>query len=714
MIGYTAKRHCCPEKVLTKSHTLVSETQPFQLDNWLVEPALNRLSNGRQTQKLQPKLIQLLGYMAAHPMEMLSRERLLANVWEREFVNDEVLSRCIAQLRQALGDNARQPHFIETIPRKGYRLLLKPVMATDAENQQRFSYHQWLAGGLLALLLMAIYAGLNRESGQQSLTDNQSGFANPTRMARHFTSQPGIERAADISLGGEQVVYVKPAVGGTEVYIKPQPDAAHRLLISGPGFKDSPVFSPDQTKVAYMSNIGDECSLMLFDIASGQSAIMGSCWNGYPSSLDWSHDGRWLAYSYQAPLGAGLALLDIQTRESKILTYPENPQHTDSGPKFSPDDRYLSFSRGDRITRELFMLELDGTHGARQLSFDQQLVNGHDWLDQQHLIYSSDKQAFQALWLLQLDSLQVSYLGARRARNPVYDAQSNRLIYEDWQYQANIWALNVNSDADPAALIISNRYDNQPVFSPDNKKLAFCSNRTGTDSLWLSDSDGTKAHIVYSVPEARVSRPAWSPSGDRIVVSVYGEQGSELHELDSEGQLIRIIDWAGEQASNAAYHPDGQRLLYIRELPETSELWITTINTNSDDADNVTHRVGTVSANRVQVSNQGQVFFSKPASDGIFIVQLETLQQKQVIPELSASAWNHWSVGGNSVVYSDQSAVWKFSTASGQRKLLTEFVPNAIGITMALSSDEQTLLVTRTDAAEIDLVESQLISIKAQ
>lgn len=703
-IGYTAKLNRQLSMPLPMPTMIDLKTQAFHLGDWLVEPAINRLSNDRHDHKLQPKLIQLLCYMAAHPVEMLSRERLLANVWEREFVNDEVLSRCIAQLRQALGDDVKQPRFIETIPRKGYRLLLEPVTAIGSAQAQRSSRYGWLAGGLLILLLVGIYLGLNRDFGQQSSQDNKGGFADPTRMASHFTSQPGIERAADISADGNQVLYVKPVIGGTNIYIKQQPDAAHRLLITGPGFKDSPIFSPDQTQVAYINNSDDGCSLMLFNIASAQSSVVGSCWSGYPSLLDWSHDGRWLAYSYEAPVGAGLALLDMQTRESKILTYPENPQHTDSGPKFSPDDRYLSFSRGDRITRELFMLELGDTHGARQLSFDQQLVNGHDWIDQQRLIYSSDKQAFQALWLLQLDKLQVSYLGARSARNPVYHADSNRLIYEDWQYQANIWSLDLSANTEPVALIISNRYDNQAVFSPDNKKLAFCSNRTGTDSLWLAQADGMQAHLAYSVPDARVSRPAWSPDGERLMVSVYGEQGSQLHELTSDGEFIRVMEWAGEHVSNAVYHPDGERLLYIRELPETSELWQTSLGSSDQSK-----RVGTISANRVQIGSEGQVFFSKPANDGIFSVQLDTLQQQLIIPELPANAWGHWAIGGSSIIYITDAAVWKRSITTGEQQILTDFLPNAIGITMALSSDEQTLLVTRTDAAEIDLVQSQLV-----
>ncbi len=682
------------------------------MGEWLIEPELNRVSDQHQSHRLQPQLIQLLCYLAAHPLEMLSRERLLSEVWEREFVNDEVLSRSIAILRQTLDDDARQPSYIETIPRKGYRLLQQPALISPASaehpaSSQRTNYWSAFLGlGLLAVLLFIWLqpSGFNSDQVSDNVTAND-----PTRAAINYTSQPGIERSADISVDGRQLLYVRNKPGGSDIYLGDNQPGTHQLLIKGSGYLESPVFSPDQAQVAYLYRQADGCSVMLFTIQTRRSEPIGSCWNNPATTIAWSHDGRRLVYSYDAPVGVGLALLDLASMQSKVLTHPDNPQHTDSGARFSPDDRYVSFTRGNQIIRELYQLELnaaDGVlHAARRLTFDQQLVNGHDWVDIHRLVYASDKQAFQALWLLRLDTLEVSYLGARRARNPVYNLRLNQLVYEQWQYQANIWSLKLHSDSDPKPLIVSNRYDNQPVFSPDNSTLAFCSNRTGVDSLWLANSNGSGAHIAYSVADARVARPAWSPDGERLIVSVYGEQGSQLHELTSQGELVRVINWAGEHAYNAVYHPDGLRLLYIQDTPETSELWAASLVA----AGHARRRIGTVSANRVQVSRGGQVLYTRPAMDGIFSVQLDTLQQKPIVPGFSLDSWNHWLVVNESIVYADSRGIWKMAVTGGEPNQLTGFVPTAIGITMAMSNDEQTLLVTRTDAAEIDLMLSQLL-----
>lgn len=674
--------------------------QAFRLGDWLVEPAINRLSDGQRSSKLQPQLIRLLSYLASHPGEMLSREQLLAQVWEREFVNDEVLSRCIAQLRQALGDSAKQPVYIETIPRKGYRLLVMPEVADQAagsSTQRRSLWYGVAAGLFMVLAVVALQAGW---LSNKPIPPNTNSSSDISRSAHHFTSQPGIERSASFSMDGSQLLYVKTRPDGSDIYLSDVDGSRQSVLISSPAYLDSPVFSPDQNYIAFIVRTAEGCLVELYEMADQSREPLIACWNGPGSTLDWSHDGRWLAYSYRAAVGGGLAMIDIQTRTTRVLTYPENPQQIDSGPRFSTEDRYLSFSRGNTITRELYRLELQGTHGARRLTFDEQLVTGHDWVDEGRVVYASDKQAVQALWMLNVDSGQISYLGARNARNPAFNAATGQLIYEQWHFQANIWALQPGADDEPQPLIVSNRYDNQPAFSPDSEILAFCSNRSGSDSLWLAQADGSQSRLAYRVDDARVARPAWSPDGQRLIVSVYSEQGSQLHELTKDGQLVRIIEAAGEHASNAVYHPDGQRLLYIKDTPETPELWQVGLGFDSRPA----QRVGTILANRVQVSQSGLVLFTRPGEAGIFALNLDGLQERQVINDLPAFAWNDWSVVNNSLIYAAEQAVWKIDLLNGERIRLSDFLPTAIGITLALSPDEQTLLVTRTDEAEIDLV----------
>jgi tetratricopeptide (TPR) repeat protein/DNA-binding winged helix-turn-helix (wHTH) protein len=98
-------------------------TSNFRLGEWLVQPALNDLTRDDRTAHLEPKVMQVLVSLAARPGQVLSKEEILQDVWAGTFVTDEVLTNAVWELRKALGDDARSPRFIQTVPRRGYRLV---------------------------------------------------------------------------------------------------------------------------------------------------------------------------------------------------------------------------------------------------------------------------------------------------------------------------------------------------------------------------------------------------------------------------------------------------------------------------------------------------------------------------------------------------------------------------------------------------------------
>jgi TolB-like protein/Tfp pilus assembly protein PilF len=100
-----------------------SPTSAFPLGDWLVEPALNRISRGGTVCHLRPRLMDLLVYLTRRAGQVVTKDEILEHVWRQQFVAESVLSRSVADLRRALEDDAEKPKFIETIPKRGYRLV---------------------------------------------------------------------------------------------------------------------------------------------------------------------------------------------------------------------------------------------------------------------------------------------------------------------------------------------------------------------------------------------------------------------------------------------------------------------------------------------------------------------------------------------------------------------------------------------------------------
>ena len=101
----------------------ISPHEPFEIGEWLVDPDSGRLRRGDDEVKLEPKVMAVLVCLAQQPGKVLSREELEATVWAGTIVGYDALSNSIIKLRKALGDERSNPHYIETVSKKGYRLV---------------------------------------------------------------------------------------------------------------------------------------------------------------------------------------------------------------------------------------------------------------------------------------------------------------------------------------------------------------------------------------------------------------------------------------------------------------------------------------------------------------------------------------------------------------------------------------------------------------
>src|ERR1043165_4234250 len=87
------------------------------------------LTSGTREIKLTPKALSLLSFLAERPGEVVSKDELFAALWPETTVGDSALATCIQELRSALKDDARQPRYIETLHRRGYRFIGRPAAA---------------------------------------------------------------------------------------------------------------------------------------------------------------------------------------------------------------------------------------------------------------------------------------------------------------------------------------------------------------------------------------------------------------------------------------------------------------------------------------------------------------------------------------------------------------------------------------------------------
>src|SRR5215469_4734366 len=94
----------------------------FRLGEWVVTPKLNSLSSNGRIIRVEPKVMQVL-ICLVETGDVVSKQTLMRTVWADTFVTDDVLTRSISELRKAFADDPKNPQYIQTIPKGGYRLI---------------------------------------------------------------------------------------------------------------------------------------------------------------------------------------------------------------------------------------------------------------------------------------------------------------------------------------------------------------------------------------------------------------------------------------------------------------------------------------------------------------------------------------------------------------------------------------------------------------
>jgi len=139
----------------------------FSVAEWVVDPPSGRISRGDETAQLEPKVMEVLEYLACRPGQVVSREELEAAVWRSRVVGYDAVTNAIIKLRKAFKDDPRHPQIIETLSKRGYRLvapvdqLEERTETTETANHDRAraqTRNRWIRVGAATALVVLVAA----------------------------------------------------------------------------------------------------------------------------------------------------------------------------------------------------------------------------------------------------------------------------------------------------------------------------------------------------------------------------------------------------------------------------------------------------------------------------------------------------------------------------------------------------------------------------
>ena len=413
---------------------------PFRLGPWVVEPDLNRIvAEGRET-AIIPRNMKVLCVLAGRAGRVVLRDELLQSVWPDVVVNEEVLTSAVSELRSALGDTPLHSRYIQTIRKKGYRLLLPaspvaeaeltaiespgnapagtvsaaparagaapateppgaaPPAAAPAAKAPKLRPLRWQAVLLLTLVAAAALA---------LWTAGHDSRPPPDWACRPLTSAVGEEACPSLSPDGAWVAYARRRADepDAQLVVRSLGDEAELALTSGPGVVTYSAWSPDGGRLAFCRARGDSSELGLVPALGGETTRLAALF-GPVRGLDWSPDGRWLACArFDERFVMAVHLLDLQSRAWRNVTAPAIGSGGDGWPVFSPDGRQLAFARGDSGGwDDVFAVSPEGGE-PRRLSRRPLQIVGLDWVpDGRHLVAAGGEGGPPQLWRLDAGS----------------------------------------------------------------------------------------------------------------------------------------------------------------------------------------------------------------------------------------------------------------------------------------------------------------------
>jgi Tol biopolymer transport system component/DNA-binding winged helix-turn-helix (wHTH) protein len=526
--------------------------------------------NGTKT-FLQGQSLHLLELLVQHPGRVVTREQIRQRLWPDGTIVEfeHSVNAAVKRLREALGDDAEKPCYIETIPRRGYRLIAPVGPASQSEKpgmlghvsalRSVLSRGSWRWAGIAAVLLMLAVGLLLSYRWSRPTRPVRSSDLNATVVLQRLTDFVGIEESPAVSPDGKSVAFSAGA-GTPHIWV--------RLLSGGSSLKITqdnvahlyPRWSPDSVSLIYFTpGKGTAMEGGIYEIPAlgGSSRRLASSFTGG----DISHDGKRLAYFRRDGNKLELVIADRDGSKPQVLALLE--QEYDYGlPRWSPDDRHIAYRRGRVFDYEIFTIPSTGGE-SRQITHDLKLLAGYSWVPDGSGIVCSSSRNTTSLYLPTLDlfsarleggSLHQLTFGDTSFLDPDVDGKG-RVFVSQQRRDSNIWRFPI--DGSPAenvrraAQVTSQTAEVQtPSLSPDGREMVYLSEFGGHSNLWVKKLDGSTElrQITFEQnPDVAVGVPVWSPDGRYITFftrrrdTKFGDQwvvnpdGTNLRQLVPEG-----------------------------------------------------------------------------------------------------------------------------------------------------------------------------------
>ena len=383
-----------------------------------------------------------------------------------------------------------------------------------------------------------------------------------------LTSLPGVERMGVLSPDGGRLVFAwngdAADAAGFDLYVKPVGTGRPTRLTRSPAPAISAAWSPDGQQLAFARSSELDGGLFVMPSTGGAERKVAVATFARESLAQpaWSPDGRTLAYAaIEAGGTQGLRLLTLESLEDRPLDNPPGCWH--AGAPVWVEGRLAFVCMTSIAAYEIYLADPESGAAPRRLAQLQGHPQGLAWSKVSRRIQvANDGGDGGGIWALELDGKLHPPEVAEDSLDGGVSTAKGRVVYAKRRQQIHIWRVRVEPAGTRRGRLISSTFEQlAPQYSPDDSRIAFQSNRSGTPEIWLADADGENAMTVTSIGGPPTGAPAWCADGRRLAFHSRESGASALYIVDLSERMPHRIETSQPNLALPVWSADCEWLL---------------------------------------------------------------------------------------------------------------------------------------------------------
>ena len=526
----------------------------YEFGKFVLDPHERVLFADGKAIHLTDKVFETLLLFIRHNGRLLTKDEMMASIWEESFVEESNLARNVSRLRKILNTGGGQ--MIETLPRRGYRFLANVkevngetsllvhrrlrVKITNIEEEAalppgpdqiriegRIRRPRWKARLLaFAATFLTVGALVIAGSFLWSRGTAPSDLL-PENGAIRLAADPKEEESHPSWTKDGRIRFLRIDSSRHARSVIINADGTNQTEVSDFAALDWGFWSPDGRKVLFVKR-NDQSIFYLAD-ASGENEIAMPFVGG---SFNWAPDSQKIVYQNRSDAGnQEIFVYSLETGKSRNIT---NDPALDADPSFSPDGKQIVFASLRDGNAELYLMNTDGSAVRR-------LTNSPAW--DSHPVFSPDGTTIAFPSNRESEDSDIYLMSA---------SGGNIRRLTDWK---------------------TNEYVEPGCWSPDGTQIAFVSDREGNDDIFVMSAEVYRPRLILADNDSNIAFPTLSPDGLQMAyqAETVGKTG-ELRTYDTGTKRSRTLLEAANVDLAPAFSPKGDWIAFHNRIEGNTEI----------------------------------------------------------------------------------------------------------------------------------------------